>query len=386
MTLSQFITALYFLAVFPSLLSASMPFEMPLSLQSTPEQQRAAVSHLVRTGSLSIRIPIGEVHDDYDDDFWTLRTIENDHRKSCQIPDEISRALEHTGRRLLRLFVETQSSSLFGKDSAAADPVRATLEEVTFNTEGSCQEQVQRLSHSPYQVEEMEHVSISLEAPPGSWYLRVIASADFTESRLVVALWSVDTLAEPTVGYGQFYGRSYRFIFFSDTLVESSTTDREHAVVSDMPSDEFCMGGMNMDMFMRGFQRTFSSSPKPCLVYYFQSWVLSDEGKFKGAMVYSFLLGLLTQGLTVMRAIVVVHVPRKKYILVGIYVLQMFMGYILMFVAMTYSVELLLSVVMGLAFGYFVFHRGKQPGRRNVERAAGIREPLLAQGRSTSTS
>ena len=75
----------------------------------------------------------------------------------------------------------------------------------------------------------------------------------------------------------------------------------------DMPNDEFCMDmeSMRMVMFVKGFRRSLSSKKMlPCLSYYVRSWVLNDEGKFKGAMIYSFLLGLVTQGLAVIRAIV----------------------------------------------------------------------------------
>jgi hypothetical protein len=103
---------------------------------------------------------------------------------------------------------------------------------------------------------------------------------------------------------------------------------------------------------------------------------LDEEGKFKGAMVYSFLLGLLTQGLTVLRVLVSLHVKKrelKKYLRVAIYVCQVFMGYIIMLITMTYSVELLLSVVVGVASGYFFFHKG-QPRSKH---SSGLREPLL---------
>ena len=54
--------------------------------------------------------------------------------------------------------------------------------------------------------------------------------------------------------------------------------------------------------------------------------------------------------------------------------LQVYMGYMIMLVAMMYSVELLLSTVAGLAFGYFLFHKGEAPRSRLRERDPRVTE------------
>lgn len=148
----------------------------------------------------------------------------------------------------------------------------------------------------------------------------------------------------------------------------------------------FCKQGMMpMSMFMKGFKSVLSKDMLPCISYFVQSWVLDDAGKFKGAMIYSFLLGLLTQGLIVFRVIVSSKAEQrrlKKYLLVSIYVLQVLMGYILMFLAMTYSVELLLSTVVGVAFGYYLFHKAEHPESNQNAPKVGLREPLLTDDRS----
>jgi hypothetical protein len=167
----------------------------------------------------------------------------------------------------------------------------------------------------------------------------------------------------------------------------TDVTSEDEAHVEDSAEEPFCMDmGMALVMFLRGFRSSLNSKEMlPCLSYYVSSWVLDDEGKFKGAMVYSFLLGLLTQGLTVMRVVVSLNVKKrklKKYLRVVIYVLQVFMGYILMLVPMSYSVELLLSVVAGVAFGYFLFHKGGP--RSNQSSGTGLREPLLTGNRSST--
>jgi hypothetical protein len=179
----------------------------------------------------------------------------------------------------------------------------------------------------------------------------------------------------------------------TDTLQSVSAEN----VSDDPPSQEFCMDmpEMRMVMFLKGFRRSLASSKHmlPCLSYYVRSWVLNDEGKFKGAMIYSFLLGIVTQGLAVTRAIVFAHVkqPRvRKYLMVSIYVLQVYMGYMIMLVAMMYSVELLLSAVTGLACGYCLFHKSEAPHTttRTISaerRSSEMREPLLDENRISTT-
>lgn len=154
----------------------------------------------------------------------------------------------------------------------------------------------------------------------------------------------------------------------------------------EMTNETFCMdmSSMRMVMFLKGFRRSFSRSSKemlPCLSYYVSSWVLDDRGKFKGAMIYSFLMGLVTQGLAVIRAVVFMHIRKyrvRKYLMVAIYVLQVYMGYMIMIIAMMYSVELLLSAVAGLSFGYFLFHKGEAAASRTPRRL-NMQEPLLAE-------
>ena len=169
----------------------------------------------------------------------------------------------------------------------------------------------------------------------------------------------------------------------NDVLIDSTPSNE-----NEMTNDTFCMdmSSMRMVMFVKGFRRSLSRSSNemlPCLSYYVSSWVLDDRGKFKGAMIYSFLMGLVTQGLAVIRAVVFMHIRKyeaRKYLMVAIYVLQVFMGYMIMLIAMMYSVELLLSAVAGLSFGYFLFHKGESasmtPARR---RRSNMQEPLLAE-------
>jgi Ctr copper transporter family len=137
---------------------------------------------------------------------------------------------------------------------------------------------------------------------------------------------------------------------------------RSYILQNKNESSEFCNNiNMAMVMYMKGFYiSSMNSQFLPCLNYYFRSWVLKDGGHFTGAMFYSFLLALLTQGLSATRAVVARHVAskrRRRFLVIFIYTLQQLLGYLIMLVAMMYSLELLLSVVLGLSLGNLVFVR-----------------------------
>ena len=109
-----------------------------------------------------------------------------------------------------------------------------------------------------------------------------------------------------------------------------------------------------------------------CLTYYSRNWILGDEGHFQGAMVYSFLLALLTQGLSVVRAAVLTNVKQRKklqkFLLVAIYVhvVQQFLGFLIVLIAMMYSLELMFSVAVGVAIGNWMFAAPERASKPRV--------------------
>lgn len=144
---------------------------------------------------------------------------------------------------------------------------------------------------------------------------------------------------------------------------------------------------------MDGFHRSLGSRAKHqrCLLYFVSGWTLTDEGKFKGAVIYSFLLGLLMEVLSAVRG-AAAHYLRKPVLmrilcLTVIYGIQALLGYLLMFLAMTFSVEILVAAVVGLCVGNLALFRYEdfQPPRKRRDQAANqvdgqLREPLLSQG------
>ena len=147
---------------------------------------------------------------------------------------------------------------------------------------------------------------------------------------------------------------------------------------------KFCSGSF-MTMFMDGFHWSIlprlsssythhssdhnstadnsSTPPPPCLAYYVRTWKLDENGKFRGAMLFSFLLALLTEGLSRGRFTLIRFLHRRhgakqrKLFLTVVYALQQWLGTMIMLISMMYSIEMLLSVVAGLMVGNFLFMR-----------------------------
>ncbi|EEC45030.1 predicted protein [Phaeodactylum tricornutum CCAP 1055/1] len=177
-------------------------------------------------------------------------------------------------------------------------------------------------------------------------------------------------------------------------------TDGGHA----HDKDKFCSGMMPMSMFMDGFRVTLNRPENDCLMYFVQSWTLKDADSFKGACVFSFLLAVFLEGLSAVRSTVQRNTSQPRWtrhgLLTAIYAVQALLGYLVMFLAMSYSIELVFSAVFGLAFGNLVFFRYESlapqprshpaaPSRRDIRNARdhkssvncgiseGLHEPLL---------
>ena len=161
--------------------------------------------------------------------------------------------------------------------------------------------------------------------------------------------------------------------------------DDGFAAMAQQQQQEFCQG-MYMTMFMDGFRWTLLlSKPSPqCLSYFVQSWRLENAAKFKGAMLFTFLLAILLEGLSSARGVLVRssslpifgnHRRRQHLLMTLIYAIQALLGYILMLVTMSFSMELFLSVIVGLMVGNLLFIRynevpnaHRQRARRDVNR------------------
>ena len=131
---------------------------------------------------------------------------------------------------------------------------------------------------------------------------------------------------------------------------------------------------------MEGFQWTLKRKSS-CLNFYFPSWKLDTIHKFIAAMLCVFIMAIITEGIARLKYDIS-HRAKKRstrrrhrhrhrlasvnnndndnynklwYIQTFLQGMNALFAYILMLVIMTYSLELLCCVIMGLMVGYFVF-------------------------------
>ena len=140
----------------------------------------------------------------------------------------------------------------------------------------------------------------------------------------------------------------------------------------------FCTPMMSggMTMYMNGFSFSLISTynnnnPKPCLDFYFEGLTLDTRFKFFLAMIGVSSLGIAVEGVAWMKKRYISGVKKKRlngneaefkratiifHMFQGV---QALIGYILMLSAMTYSIELTMSAVVGLGLGSYIFGKHK---------------------------
>mmetsp|Transcript_49160 Transcript_49160/g.104621 ORF Transcript_49160/g.104621 Transcript_49160/m.104621 type:complete len:615 (+) Transcript_49160:146-1990(+) len=139
---------------------------------------------------------------------------------------------------------------------------------------------------------------------------------------------------------------------------------------SSSSSNDFCIlmsGDMGATMYMDGFHWTAAESDISCLTFLFTSWVLDTRGKFAGACIGAVLLGVFIEFLNAIRR----QFAKKKktpFALAVTYSMgacTLLLAYIIMLLVMTYSLELFLCSIAGLALGPVILHLvgGKGPFR-----------------------
>eukprot|EP00549_Striatella_unipunctata_P024423 CAMPEP_0118687648 /NCGR_PEP_ID=MMETSP0800-20121206/8498_1 /TAXON_ID=210618 ORGANISM="Striatella unipunctata, Strain CCMP2910" /NCGR_SAMPLE_ID=MMETSP0800 /ASSEMBLY_ACC=CAM_ASM_000638 /LENGTH=132 /DNA_ID=CAMNT_0006584853 /DNA_START=575 /DNA_END=973 /DNA_ORIENTATION=+ len=132
-----------------------------------------------------------------------------------------------------------------------------------------------------------------------------------------------------------------------------------------------------MVMFMDGFRSSLQNMENSCLSFLFPTWNLDDRGSFLGAMVVAFLLAIILEGISTLRPLVLQHMskgPVRKIVIILLYILQQFMGYVVMFVSMMYSIELMCSIILGFMVGNLLFGQGDS--HPVIDRRSSIRTRL----------
>jgi hypothetical protein len=153
-------------------------------------------------------------------------------------------------------------------------------------------------------------------------------------------------------------------LFSLSSLLLLSNASADHTLKADsnemdkndsMNTNDFC-SGMFMSMSMGGFQYSLSGKGD-CLNYFVPPWKLTDKGKFYGAMIYSWLLGIMLEALTNFQIWLRPFLPQKlrKIVFPLLYGIQQWLGYIVMMVMMMYSIELFASTLLGIVVGRALF-------------------------------
>jgi hypothetical protein len=113
---------------------------------------------------------------------------------------------------------------------------------------------------------------------------------------------------------------------------------------------------------MEGFQWTLKGESN-CINLYFPGWTLDSAGKVVAAMIGVILLAIGTEAISKLRnnlskkSRTAGVAERKKLSMIQttLHGFHAFTGYILMLATMTYSLELLFCVILGLVIGYATF-------------------------------
>mmetsp|Transcript_13917 Transcript_13917/g.21704 ORF Transcript_13917/g.21704 Transcript_13917/m.21704 type:complete len:327 (-) Transcript_13917:67-1047(-) len=124
-------------------------------------------------------------------------------------------------------------------------------------------------------------------------------------------------------------------------------------------------GSGGMIMYMDGFRWSLADN-SPCLNLFFPGWTLDTSGKFAGAVLGVLALAVVTEGVSKVRYVIqrrfrqARRTSRRSPLqhrcaIASLHTLQALLGYVLMLVTMTFSLELLFTVILGLGVGYFLF-------------------------------
>ncbi len=149
-------------------------------------------------------------------------------------------------------------------------------------------------------------------------------------------------------------------------------------------STGFCKAGSAMSMYMTGFSFSLFNPNKGCLNLFFSNFTLDTAFKFLLAMVTVTCIGISVEGIASLKRRYISGFNKRKramgnanrgnsgdttstgdvdgkakYVLAAFQGLQALIGYILMLSAMTFSIELLFSAVLGLSLGFLIFEKHK---------------------------
>jgi hypothetical protein len=210
-----------------------------------------------------------------------------------------------------------------------------------------CQHQLDWINDKGWVVHQTESVGTlehNIGLSDGDWLVATPAEVTGGDDSIWIVTnitsWKEELVKEQNPQHQEWYFQTYSL-----------------SIKEDMEMNDFC-NGMFMTMAMGGFQWSLFKKGD-CLNYFVAPWQLKDRGTFKGAMMYSFLLALLTEGLSSFQAWVRQYLPAhglfRKTTMGLLYAMQQWMGYIIMLITMMYSFELFSCVIAGVMVGHYFF-------------------------------
>merc|ERR1712179_407594 len=141
---------------------------------------------------------------------------------------------------------------------------------------------------------------------------------------------------------------------------ETTTTSTNASASTASKGESFCVGGT--DMYMSGFAFA-SSRGNACVILLFQSWVLDTTEKFIIACAGVIIFGVSIEGLLCLRRnvqsrkiLLRISGPMRRILTILLFGVNVASGYLAILVAMTYSGELFMCMVMGLLLGHGIFN------------------------------
>jgi len=126
----------------------------------------------------------------------------------------------------------------------------------------------------------------------------------------------------------------------------------------------FCVGE-GVVMYMDGFRSAFETNAPLCVNFWNTKWTLRSKFRFAWGVVGAFCVGGLVEALIWLRRCLFRKrgsSPRTKAAaLLALHFVQSVFGFLAMFLAMTYNVEIFLAVCLGATVGHFVFNFSNLP-------------------------
>jgi copper chaperone CopZ len=119
--------------------------------------------------------------------------------------------------------------------------------------------------------------------------------------------------------------------------------------------NSFCDKQASVSMYMNGFNSLWDKN-RGCVILFFQGVILDKPWKFALGMVFVLSMGIATQGLVALRPVVAARTNHNRYVAALMFGLNVAMGWFMMLVAMTFSVELFICGSLGLILGHILFN------------------------------